>query len=51
MRLDFGEPIIYGGYARAKLEELHAPEMRRGYAAAEEHAKANALGIWAKGQQ
>jgi len=50
-RLDLGERIIYGGYARAKLEELHAPEMRRGYAAAEEHARAAAVGIWARGRQ
>ena len=33
-RVDVGERLIYGGHARAKLEELHDTEMRRRYAAA-----------------
>jgi hypothetical protein len=50
-RLDLGAAIIESGYARAKLEELHDPEMRRGYAAAEEDARAAGVGIWARGRQ
>jgi len=50
-RVDVGVRVIESGHARAKLEELPDPEMRRGYAAAEEKAKANAVGIWSRGRQ
>ena len=47
-RIDVGQRIIAGGYARAKPDEIEDLKLRAWYAASEERAKAAGLGVWGR---